>query len=355
MMIIQAIQFNAEALEVIDQTLLPHESKTVALTNSADTARAISDMVVRGAGVIGNVGAYGAYFAAKEAGGDMKRYLELSSLVREARPTAVNLAWAVDSVTNAIKCDHGNMEGLALAEAKRIEEAEIAGSRKIGEYGAKIIEKIYKKTGRPVQVLTHCNAGALAILGYGSALAPMYIAKERGIPVHVWVDETRPRNQGANLTAYELGLAGVEHTLIADNMGGLMMMQGMVDMCIVGADRVAANGDTANKIGTYLKALAAKEHKVPFYVALPSSTFDLTTNHGRKIEIEERSAAETLYMSGLGSDGQVQSVLVAPKGTRALNYGFDITPAKLIKRLITEKGVCKADKKSISKLMACKK
>jgi methylthioribose-1-phosphate isomerase len=354
-MIIQAIKFNGTTLEVIDQTLLPHISKTVEIASSEDAAKAISDMTVRGAGVIGNVGAYGAYFAAKEANGDINRYLELSSVVREARPTAVNLAWAVDGVTNAIKQNPQQMEKSALTEALRIEEAEIAGSRKIGEYGAKIIEKIYKKTGKPVQILTHCNAGALAILGYGSALAPVYIAAEKGIPTHVWVDETRPRNQGANLTAYELGLAGVEHTLIADNMGGLMMAQGMVDMCIVGADRVAANGDTANKIGTYLKALAAKAHKVPFYIALPTSTFDLSTNQGKKIEIEERCGDETLYMSGLDSDGQVRSVLVAPKGTRALNYGFDVTPAKLIKRLITEKGVCKPAKKSIAKLMACKK
>jgi methylthioribose-1-phosphate isomerase len=354
-MIVQAIRFNDNILEVIDQTLLPHEYKIVAIKTSVDAAKAISDMTVRGAGVIGNVGAYGAYFAAKEANGDMKRYLELSSIVREARPTAVNLAWAVDSVTNELIQNPEQMETLALTEARRIEEAEIAGSKKIGEYGAKIIEKIYKKTGKPVQILTHCNAGALAILGYGSALAPVYIAKEKGIPVHVWVDETRPRNQGANLTAYELGIAGVAHTLIADNMGGLMMMLGMVDMCIVGADRVASNGDTANKIGTYLKALAAKAHKVPFYIALPTSTFDLSTSHGRKIEIEQRSENETLYMNGLDIDGQVTSVLIAPKGTKALNYGFDITPAKFIKRLITEKGVCKPDKKSIAKLMTCKK
>ncbi len=350
-MILQAIKFEKGALRVIDQTLLPHANKMVTIRTSEQAMIAIRDMIVRGAGVIGNVGAYGAYFAAKEANGGLIEYKKLAKVVRNARPTAVNLAWAVDRISEKIAKNPKNMVKIALDEAMRIEEQEIAGSRKIGEYGADIIEKIYKKTGKTVNILTHCNAGALAILGYGSALAPIYVAKERGIPVHVWVDETRPRNQGANLTAYELGFAGVNHTLVADNMGGLLMMRGMVDMCIVGADRVTANGDTANKIGTYLKALAAKEHKVPFYVALPTSTFDMSLENGSLIEIEERSADELLYMSGMGKNGKVATVCVAPVGTKGLNYGFDITPAKFITELICEKGRCKPDKNSITKLL----
>jgi len=349
-MILQAIKFENGVLKVIDQTLLPHKNKWVNLKTSADVTVAIKDMVVRGAGVIGNVGAYGAYFAAKEVNGGLIEYKKLAKILRSARPTAVNLAWAVDRISEKIIKNPKNMVKIALEEAIKIEAEEIAGSKFIGEYGAHIIEKIYKKTKKTVNILTHCNAGALAILGYGSALAPIYISKERGIPVHVWVDETRPRNQGANLTAYELGFAGVSHTLIADNMGGLLMMRNMVDLCIVGADRVASNGDVANKIGTYLKALSAKEHGIPFYVALPTSTFDKTIENGSLIEIEERSQDELLYMSGLGKNEKISSVFIAPKGTKALNYGFDITPSKLITELITEKGVCKPDKKEIEKL-----
>jgi methylthioribose-1-phosphate isomerase len=351
--ILQAIKFEKGVLKVIDQTLLPHQLKWTNIKSSADATMAIKEMTVRGAGVIGNVGAYGAYFAAKEANGGLIEYKKLAKILRSARPTAVNLAWAVDRISEKIAKNSKNMVKIALEEAMKIESEEIAGSKKIGGYGAEIIEQIFKKTGKTVNILTHCNAGALAILGYGSALAPVYIAKERGVPVHVWVDETRPRNQGANLTAYELGFAGVSHTLIADNMGGLLMMKGMVDMCIVGADRVASNGDTANKIGTYLKALAAKEHNIPFFVALPSSTFDMSLENGSLIEIEERSENELLYMNGIAKNGKVATVFVAPKGTIGLNYGFDITPAKFITELICEKGRCKPNKESIEKLLAC--
>jgi methylthioribose-1-phosphate isomerase len=327
----KAMRFDENVLEVLDQRILPFREEWVTLRTCKEVETAIADMTVRGAGVIGCVGAVGAYFAIKEAGGDKAKLKELSYSLKNARPTAVNLEYAVNRVLKAKD---------AYNEAVKINAEDAEASGLIGTHGLKEIRKILKKTGKKsINIMTHCNAGYLAIVDKGSALAPIYAAHEAGIDVHVWVDETRPRNQGANLTAWELGKSGVKHTLVADNMGALLMQRGMVDMMIVGADRVAANGDAANKIGTHLKALAAKAHKVPFFVALPSSTLDLSIKNGvRDIHIEERNADELLYMQGLDANGAVQSIKVAPAWTKGLNLGFDITPAKLITKLITEKG-----------------
>jgi len=327
----KAMRFDEEKLEVLDQRILPFREEWITIRTCKEAQIAIADMTVRGAGVIGCVGAIGAYFAVREANQDKSKLKELSESLKNARPTAVNLEYAVNRVLKAKD---------AYAEAVAINVEDAKASELIGAHGLKEIRKILKKKGKKsINIMTHCNAGYLAIVDKGSALAPIYAAHEAGIDVHVWVDETRPRNQGANLTAWELGKSGVKHTLVADNMGALLMQRGMVDMMIVGADRVAANGDAANKIGTHLKALAAKAHKVPFYVALPSSTLDLSIKNGvRDIHIEERSADELLYMQGLGADGTVQSIRVAPEWTAGLNLGFDITPSKLITKLITEKG-----------------
>jgi methylthioribose-1-phosphate isomerase len=337
MIIYKAMRFDEDKLEVLDQRILPFREEWVTLRTCKEVESAIADMTVRGAGVIGCVGAVGAYFAMREAVDDKEKLKTLANSLKNARPTAVNLEYTVNRVLKAEN---------AYAEAVAINTEDAEASEMIGAHGLKEIRKILKKTGKKsINIMTHCNAGYLAIVDKGSALAPIYAAHEAGIDVHVWVDETRPRNQGANLTAWELGTSGIKHTLVADNMGALLMQRGMVDMMIVGADRVAKNGDAANKIGTHLKALAAKAHKVPFFVALPSSTLDLSIKNGvRDIHIEERSADELLYMQGLAEDGMVKSVRIAPTWTLGLNLGFDITPAKLITKLITEKGAFKPKK-----------
>lgn len=344
----EALWLHGETLYVIDQTKLPHICESKKLSSSKECALAIADMTVRGAGVIGNVGAFGAAFAIAEHGGDVGAAKDALLVVREARPTAVNLAWAVDRVVNVAQ-NSDEPSRVAFEEAVLIIDEEIARSQMIAKHGYELFKEILKKKGGGrLNILTHCNAGWLAILGKGSALAPIYEAHENSMDIHVWVDETRPRNQGATLSAWELSRCGVPHTLITDNMGGLLMQRGMVDACIVGADRVSRNGDVANKIGTYLKALAAKEHNIPFFVALPSSTFDMSITDGVKdIEIEMRSEDEVRFISGM-QDGKAHQALICPEGTRALNYGFDITPAKFITALITEKGVCEASEQAIS-------
>ncbi len=340
-------------LVVIDQTQLPFRLVTKTLKTSADTTLAIQDMTVRGAGVIGNVAAFGVYLAARESHGDLDKIKTLAAVIRGARPTAVNLMWAVDRLISVLEKAFAKKLDLveaALREAIAIADADVIGTRNIGRFGCELIGSIAKtKTkGEPVNILTHCNAGWLAIVDRGSALAPIYEAHDRGLNIHVWVDETRPRNQGANLTAWELGQSNIPHTLIADNTGGLLMQYGKVDLCIVGTDRVTRSGDVANKIGTYLKALAAFDNQVPFYVALPSSTFDMHISDGiKEIAIETRNADEVLYMQGLQDDGAIGKVRVAPLQTTALNYGFDITPARLVAGLITERGICSADETSI--------
>jgi len=332
-------------LEVIDQTKLPFEYETKRLTNAAESILSIKDMTVRGAGVIGNVAAFGVYLAAREVGGDLVMLEALAKQIRDSRPTAVNLMWAVDRMMAVAK--ESSHTGVALVECLKqeailIADEDVARTEEIGRYGADIIEKMMVDKGlKSFNFLTHCNAGWLAIVDSGTALAPIYEAQRRGIDIHVWVDETRPRNQGANLTAWELSQAGVKHTVIADNVGGHLMQHDMVDMVVTGADRVARSGDSANKIGTYLKALAAHDNNVPFYIALPASTFDFEIIDGvAEIPIEIRDADEVKIMRGIDNEGNATELQIVQSASPALNYGFDVTPARLITGLITERGVC---------------
>jgi len=339
-------------VEVIDQTKLPFKETTVVLKTSEDTVVAIKDMIVRGAGVIGNIAALGVYLAVKE-NQNIESIKEKAKLIRESRPTAVNLMWAVDiMMEKLLHVKAMNLLQVAKEEAIKICEEDAKRSRLIAKYGCDRFEKIMReKKKNSINVLTHCNAGWLAIVDDGSALAPIYEAKRRGIDIHVWVDETRPRNQGANLTAWELEKSGIKHTVIPDNTGGYLMQQGFVDVCIVGADRVSRQGDVANKIGTYLKALSAKDNNIPFYVALPEGTFDFEIIDGiKEIPIETRGEDEVTHIRGIDEDGKVRELRIVPEFSSALNYGFDITPNRLITGLITEKGICKATQKEIEKM-----
>jgi methylthioribose-1-phosphate isomerase len=343
-------------VQVIDQRKLPHQFVVEDLKTVDDAIRAIKDMVVRGAPLIGVTGAYGVFLAAINApsGAVSERYLraECDRLI-SARPTAVNLSWAVETVFEKIKGIQtaSEMIDAACTEAARIEAWEVENCRKIGENGLPLIRKISeKKGGQTVNILTHCNAGWLACIEYGTATAPIYAAFDKNIDLHVWVDETRPLNQGARLTAWELGKHGVKHTVITDNAGGHVMQHGRVDMVIVGTDRSTYTGDVANKIGTYLKALAARDNNIPFYVALPSSTFDWTLRDGiAQIPIEERNPEEVRYVDGL-ADGVYGRVLVPPADSPAANFAFDVTPARLVTGFITERGICGASEQEILKL-----
>ena len=339
-------------LEVLDQRYLPHETKIRKLTTGAEATEAISDMTVRGAGVIGNVAAMGVYLLAREFGDDKARIKAEAMKIRASRPTAVNLMWAVDRMLDVIE-KSDNVLPDARTEAIAICDEDVKRSESIGKIGCDIIEKIMqKKKLKKINILTHCNAGWLAIIDSGTALAPIYEAKRRGIDVHVWVDETRPRNQGANLTSWELLDAGIDHTIIADNTGGHLMQHNMVDMVITGADRVTRCGDAANKIGTYLKALAAKDNDVPFYIALPLSTFDPESCNGiKEIDIEMRSEDEIHIMRGIDSAGNPKEIRVTPLGTKGANYGFDVTPARLITGLITEAGCIEASEHAIKEVL----
>ena len=344
-------------LFVIDQTVLPHEFRVVQLHTVADVCHAISAMVVRGAGLIGATAGYGMWLAAEQAPqsrvfGDWMK--ECAAALVATRPTASNLAWAVERqmrVLASLGSDASREAAQALlkAEAGRIADEDAQACRAIGEHGKALLAEISrKKGGKTVHVLTHCNAGWLAFVDYGSALSPIYAAFDSGVDVHVWVDETRPRNQGASLTAWELGRHGVDHHIIVDNAGGHLMQHGMVDLVVTGADRVTRCGDAANKIGTYLKALAAADNGVPFYVALPSSTFDFSLCDGvRDIPIEERNGEEVRRIQGLGGNGRLESVLLCPESSPAGNWAFDVTPARLITGLITERGICSASEKGI--------
>ena len=347
------------AVNVIDQRKLPFEFAVAELRTVADTASAIQGMMVRGAGLIGATGGFGMWLAALEAEGmDRQKFLEhvqrAGELLIGTRPTAINLAWAVRrqivAMSQEKKSDQMIRKAMETAQAIADEDAEAC--RQIGLHGVSLIREIgQRKHGGKVNVLTHCNAGWLAFVDFGSATAPIYAAFDEGIPVHVWVDETRPRNQGARLTAWELGQHGVPHTVIVDNAGGHLMQQGQVDMVITGTDRTTYTGDVANKIGTYLKALAAKDNDVPFYVALPSSTFDWEHADGMKsTPIEERGSEEVNLISGRLPDGQIAEVATLPIGTPARNYGFDVTPARLVTGLITERGICQANATSIKAL-----
>jgi methylthioribose-1-phosphate isomerase len=345
---------------VIDQRSLPHRFVTEEIRTVRQMVEAIRDMHVRGAPLIGAAAAYGMYLATLEASAAGSFYDKLHTLaaeLRTARPTAVNLEWAVNRQLEAIAGSDFMEEKIRIARnnAIAIADEDAEHCRRIGLHGVRLIEEIAARKGGTVNILTHCNAGWLACVDYGTATAPIYEAFERGIDIHVWVDETRPRNQGASLTAWELLNHGVPHTVITDNAGGHLMQQGMVDMVITGADRVTRCGDAANKIGTYLKALAAKDNGIPFYVALPSSTFDWNIRDGlREISIEERSDNEVKYVQGL-CDGEIKQVLVTPLGSPALNPGFDVTPARLVTALVTERGICAASEEGITNLFAEKK
>ncbi len=347
-----------ECVRIIDQRHLPHKFVTEDLRSLSDVIVAIRDMHLRGAGLIGAAAGYGMWLAAVEAGDDSAHFDARMTIaadsLRRARPTAVNLSWAVGLQLERMGRVRTAEEKQRIARvtADEIADNDAVNCRRIGEYGASLIEEMSrKKGGKTVNVLTHCNAGWLAFVDWGTALSPVYIAHERGIEVHVWVDETRPRNQGSALTAWELLQQGVPHTVIADNAGGHLMQQGLVDMVIVGSDRTTATGDVANKTGTYLKALAARDNAIPFYVALPSPTIDWDIDDGiNQIPIEMRGADEVKYIEGLGDDGEIRRVLLTPEGSNAANYAFDVTPARLVTALITERGICRANREAICSL-----
>lgn len=339
------------SVEIIDQTRLPHELTVVPLKSADDAARAILTMQVRGAPLIGATAAYGLAMAIREDASDEAIDRAVTFLAAQ-RPTAINLRWALEEMRRAVQ-NLPREERLAAAyrRAAEICDEDVETSRLIGVHGRKLIEDIAaRKSGARVEVLTHCNAGWLACVDWGTATSPIYQAHDAGVPLHVWVDETRPRNQGAALTAYELGSHGVPHTIVVDNAGGHLMQHGKVDCVIVGTDRVAANGDVANKIGTYLKALAAHDNGVPFYVALPHSTIDWALDEGLAIPIEERAADEVLKMPGRLPDGTVVTVEIAAPGSPAGNPAFDVTPARLVTGFITERGVCPATRDGLLSL-----
>src|SRR5215472_18255052 len=335
---------------IIDQTKLPHELVIVRLAMLADAAHAIRAMLVRGAPLIGAAAAYGVALAMREDPVD-GALDEACRVLLATRPTAVNLRWALEEMRALLApLPEADRTAAAYARAAEICEEDVAMNRALGRHGRAVIERVQQRRGGPVNVLTHCNAGWLATVDWGTALAPIYAAQEASIPLHVWVDETRPRNQGASLTAWELAQQGIPHTVIVDNAGGHLMQQGRVDLCIVGTDRTTAAGDVANKIGTYLKALAAHDNAVPFYVALPSPTIDWSIEDGRAIPIEERDASEVTEIAGRLADGTTARVRLVPDGSPAANYAFDVTPARLVTGLITERGVCTASREGLASL-----
>ena len=339
-----------DAFGIIDQTRLPHEFVTLELRTAEDAAHAIRSMQTRGAPLIGAVAAYGLALAVRKDSSDESIERALHMLA-ETRPTAINLKWALWRMRGALlNHPRDKRAAIAWAEAAAIAGEDAAMCEAIGRNGLEIIRALHREKGRKLNILTHCNAGWLATVDWGTALAPIYMAHDERIPLHVWVDETRPRNQGASLTAFELGAHGVAHTIIADNAGGHYMQAGQVDLCIVGTDRVTTNGDVANKIGTYLKALAAKDNGVPFYVALPSSTIDWTLASGRDIPIEERSPDELLKMTGRTPSGSIQTVEIAAPGSPGANPGFDVTPSRLVTGFITERGTCEATEQGLRSL-----
>ncbi|MBM3535486.1 MAG: S-methyl-5-thioribose-1-phosphate isomerase [Alphaproteobacteria bacterium] len=335
---------DGRTVEVIDQTKLPHAFVTVRLRTLAEVVHAIRAMLIRGAPLIGATAAYGLAIALRDDPSDSS-LAAAYDLLHATRPTAINLRWALDDVRAKVApLPPKERFAAAWARAAEIADEDVAINRSIGTHGLELIRKAAaRKPGKTVNVLTHCNAGWLATVDWGTATAPIYLAHEAGIPVHVWVDETRPRNQGAGLTAWELNNHGVPHTVIVDNTGGHLMQHGKVDLCFVGTDRTTAEGDVCNKIGTYLKALAAKDNGVPFYVCLPSPTIDWTIRDGvRDVPIEERDGAEVSKITGRAEDGSIATVQVTPEGSPVVNYGFDVTPARLVTGLVTERGVAPA-------------
>jgi methylthioribose-1-phosphate isomerase len=338
-------------VKIIDQRLLPHELKIVGLKTLDEVIFAIKEMQVRGAPLIGVTAAYGLYLASKN-NSDIENLIESAKQLKDTRPTAVNLAWAVDKIIKQIKdVDKNNRSENILQIANKIREDDIESCSNIGDNGLKLLEEIYNKKNSTVNILTHCNAGWLATVDWGTALSPIFKANKKNIPIHVWVDETRPRNQGFNLTAWELINENIPNSLIVDNVGGHLMQKGMVDVCITGTDRTTLNGDVCNKIGTYLKALAAFDNKIPFYVAAPISSIDFTIQDGiNNIPIEERDEEEVSSIYGINSKGITESVKITPKNANCKNYAFDVTPAKFITKIITERKVVDANQSSISEL-----
>ncbi len=343
----RTIWFENNLVKIIDQTKLPHQFTIKDLKTVKDAINAIKIMEVRGAPLIGATAAYGIVLSIIE-NNDLSFLKKSSEDLIASRPTAINLKWAVDRMMKKLSgVNDKDILNLALNEANDIVEEDVDFCKNIGLNGLKIIEQIYNKKKDTVNILTHCNAGWLATIDWGTATSPIYHAHQKGIKVHVWVDETRPRNQGANLTSYELNEEGIPNTIIADNTGGILMQRGQVDICIVGTDRTLSNGDVCNKIGTYLKALAAKDNNIPFYVALPSSTIDWNTKDHKKIPIEERNTEELSYIEGLDKDKKIKRVLIYPEKSKSMNLAFDVTPAKYVTGLITEKGVCEASEQGL--------
>ena len=346
----RTIWYENKVVKIIDQTKLPHQFIIKDLNSAKDAINAIKIMEVRGAPLIGATAAYGIVLAIQE--NNNKEFINKSAdeLIK-SRPTAINLKWAVDRMMKKLSNINSDfILDIALKEAKEICDEDEKFCENIGINGLEIIEKIYNKKKNTVNILTHCNAGWLATINWGTATSPIYQAHKKGIPVHIWVDETRPRNQGANLTSYELNEEEIPNTIIADNTGGILMQRGDVDMCIVGTDRTLSNGDVCNKIGTYLKALAAHDNKVPFYVALPSSTIDWNIKDAKEIPIEERDSKELSNIDGVNSRGEIENFLIYPKKSKSMNLAFDITPAKYVTKLITEKGVCDASTEGLKNL-----
>jgi len=346
----RTIWYENKVVKIINQTKLPHQFIIKDLNSAKDAINAIKIMEVRGAPLIGATAAYGIVLAIQE--NNNKEFINKSAdeLIK-SRPTAINLKWAVDRMMKKLSNINSNLIlDIALKEAKEICDEDEKFCENIGINGLEIIEKIYNKKKNTVNILTHCNAGWLATINWGTATSPIYQAHKKGIPVHIWVDETRPRNQGANLTSYELNEEEIPNTIIADNTGGILMQRGDVDMCIVGTDRTLSNGDVCNKIGTYLKALAAHDNKVPFYVALPSSTIDWNIKDAKEIPIEERDSKELSNIDGVNSRGEIENFLIYPEKSKSMNLAFDITPAKYVTKLITEKGVCDASTEGLKNL-----
>ena len=346
----RTIWFENNLVKIIDQTKLPHQFIIKDLKTVKDAINAIKSMEVRGAPLIGATAAYGLVLSIIEKN-DLSFLKKSSEDLIDSRPTAINLKWAVDRMMKKLSgVNDKDILKLALDEAGDIVEEDVSFCKNIGLNGLKIIEEISYKKKDIVNILTHCNAGWLATIDWGTATSPIYHAHQKGVKVHVWVDETRPRNQGANLTSYELNEEGIPNTVITDNAGGILMQRGQVDMCIVGTDRTLSNGDVCNKIGTYLKALAAKDNNVPFYVALPSSTIDWNIKDHKQIPIEERNSEELSHVEGIDKNNQVTKVRIYPEKSKSMNLAFDITPAKYVTRLITEKGICEASEKGLKGL-----
>ena len=348
----RTIWYEGKVVKIIDQTRLPHNFVIKELKTVKDAINAIKVMEVRGAPLIGATAAYGIVLAIQESN-DLEFIKKSSEKLVNARPTAINLQWAVHRMSNRLSfVNPKDLFDVALKEADEICNEDINFCKNIGLNGLNIIEDIYNKKKNTVNILTHCNAGWLATINWGTATSPIYHAHKKGIPVHVWVDETRPRNQGANLTSFELNEEGIPNTIITDNTGGILMQRGEVDMCIVGTDRTLSTGDVCNKIGTYLKALAAYDNNVPFYVALPSSTIDWETQDYNEIPIEERDAEELSYIEGKDDKNNINKVLIYPEKSKSMNLAFDITPAKYVTGLITEKGICKASTNGLKQMFS---